>query len=122
MGWFVLENTYVTRLGTLWTSGSEEPGQMGAQACAVPVLFVTAVAVTPLWTCLFLSPTLPLKEPLALALPFLSIWVQSSSQMEVSVCFSAHLPCLALASVCGHICPPLGLAYSWDGQLASAWD
>lgn len=92
---------------------------MGAQACAVPVFFVTVLGglVSSL-----LSPTLCLKSPLTLALPFLSIWVQSSSQMEVSVCLSTHLPCLALACVCGHICFPLGLASSWAGQLASAWD
>lgn len=63
MGWFVPEETYMTSLDSLGVSGLGDPGQVGAQACAVPVFLVTAVAVTVLCgPVLFLTASYPVPR------------------------------------------------------------
>lgn len=79
----------MTRLESLGASGLGDPGQVGAQACAVLVFLVTVVPVTVLCgPVLFLPVSYPMpRGALTPAFPFLSTW-SHSSQMEVSVCVS----------------------------------
>lgn len=117
------EETHVTRLDSLGASGLGGPGQVGAQACAVSVFLVTALAVTVLCgPVLFLIVSYSVPRG-SLNLSFASLVHMDPLFFTVGgVCVSWCPSALFGLSQClwAYLFPHLGSL--WAGQLASAWD
>lgn len=88
----------MTRLGSLGASGLGDPGQVGAQACAVSVFLVTALAVTVLCgPVLFLIVSCPVpRGALNLSFAFLvhmDPLFFTDGGVCVSICSPTWVPC-----------------------------
>lgn len=113
----------MTRLDSLGTSGLGDPGQVGAQACAVSVFLVTALAVTVFCgPVLFLIVSYPVpRGVLNLSFAFL-VHTDPLFFTDGGVCVSWCPSALFGLSRClwTYLFPHLGSL--WVGQLVSAWD